>query len=78
MKYVDRKVWLRDGAGNVHGWDLEEINRKIDEFNSFPWAPEADFFQWLSYDVDDGNDYQGFSVSWTSKLMKDVHPIRID
>ena len=76
MKLVDSKVWLRDGAGMIHGWDLEDLNRMIDKFNSFPWAPEADFFQWLSWEVNDGNDYQGFSVYWHSKLMKDVHPIR--
>ena len=76
MIYKDTKVWLCNGSGYVIGWDLEDINRKIDEFNSFPWAPEADFFQWLSWEVNDGNDYQGFAVYWSSKLMKDVHPIR--
>ena len=75
MKYVDSKVWLRTGSGVV-GWNLIEINAKIDEFNSFPWAPEADFFQWLSWAEDDGNDYQSFSVLWGSQLMCDVHPIR--
>ena len=54
---------------------MEKVNikklRQIGDGN-----PEADFFQWLSFDVDDGNDYQGFSVYWHSKLMKDVHPIR--
>lgn len=76
MKYCDTKVWLRTGSGGVVGWNVLDLNAKIDEFNSFSWAPEADFFQWLSRAEDDGNDYQGFSMLWNSQLMKDVHPIR--
>ena len=76
MKYVNSKVWLRTGSGGVVGWNVLDLNAKIDEFNSFSWAPEADFFQWLSWAEDDGNDYQGFSMLWNSQLMKDVHPIR--
>lgn len=75
MKYKDSKVWLRTSSGVV-GWDVSELNQKIDEFNSFTWAPEADFFQWLSWDVDDGNDYQGFSALWDSVQMSKVHLIR--
>jgi len=75
MKYCDTKVWLRTGSGVV-GWDVTDLNCKIDEYNSFPWADEADFFDWLSWDVNDGYDYQGFSVLWNSKLMRHVHPIR--
>lgn len=75
MKYCDSKVWLRTGSGVV-GWDVSELNSKIDKFNSFSWAPETDFFQWLSWSENDGNDYQGFSMLWNSKLMADVHYIR--
>ena len=75
MKYKDSKVWLRTSSGVV-GWDVSDINRRIDEFNSFSWAQEADFFQWLSWEEDDGNDYQGFSAVWSSKLMADVHQIK--
>lgn len=74
-RYVDSKVWLRV-PGGVVGWELIELNAKIDEFNSFSWAPEADFFDWLSWAEDDGNDYQGFSVLWNSKLDSEVHIIR--
>ncbi len=75
-KYVDTKVWLRTDDGKVVGWDLLDLNGKIDEFNSFPWAPEADFFDWLSWAEDDGYHYEGYSAIWSSKLMRDVHPIR--
>ena len=74
-KYVDSKVWLVV-TGGVVGWDLSDLNRRIDQFNSFPWASEADFFQWLSWEEDDGYDYQGFSVLWHSKLMAYVHRIK--
>lgn len=74
MKYRDSKVWLRTGSGVV-GWDVDELNKRIDEFNSFSWASEADFFQWLSWVEDDGNDYQGFSLLWKSALMSKVHTI---
>lgn len=74
-KYVDSKVWL-SVTGGVVGWDLIELNAKIDEYNSFSWAPEADFFDWLSWAEDDGNDYHGFSVLWRSKLDSEVHTIR--
>lgn len=75
VKYKDSKVWLRTSSGVV-GWDLQDLNARIDEFNLFPWASEADFFDWLSWVEDDDNDYQGFSVLWYSILMKDVHRIR--
>lgn len=75
MKYKDSKVWLRTASG-VAGWDVEPLNKRIDEFNSYSWATEADFFQWLSWVEVDGNDYQGFSVLWNSKLMVQVHQIR--
>lgn len=75
MKYKDTKVWLRTPS-YVVGWDIEPLNKRIDEFNSFSWATEADFFQWLSWVEDDGNDYQGFSVLWNSILMVKVHLIR--
>lgn len=73
--YVDSKVWLRV-SGGVVGWDISDLNSRIDEFNSFPWAKEADFFQWLSWIEDDGHDYQGFDVLWHSKLLSDIHRIR--
>lgn len=76
MLYKDSKVWLQTTSGVV-GWDVDELNQRIDQFNSFPWAHEADFFQWLSWEEDDDNDYQGFSVLWNSKLMERVHPIRV-
>lgn len=72
-KYVDSKVWLTV-PGGVVGWDLLDINAKIDEFNSL--GIEADFFDYLTWAEDDGNIYQGFSVLWNSKLMADVHTIR--
>ena len=75
MKYKDSKVWLRTSSGVV-GWDIDALNSRIDEFNSFPWAPDADFFDWLSWIEEDGNDYQGFSVLWYSVLMTSVHLIR--
>lgn len=75
MKYVDSKVWLRTSSG-VIGWSVEDLNKRIDEFNAFSWAHETDFFQWLSWVEDDGNDYQGFSVIWSSKLLLHVHPIK--
>ena len=74
-KYVDSKVWLRV-TGGVVGWEIEDLNSKIDEFNSYPWAPEVDFFDWLLWKEDDGNDYQGFSGLWYSKLLTQVHHIR--
>lgn len=76
MMYKDSKVWLRTTSG-VAGWDVEPLNKRIDEFNSYSWASEADFFQWLSWVEDDGNDYHGFSVLWNSKLMARVHSIRV-
>lgn len=74
-KYVDSKVWLKI-PGGVVGWELSDLNRKIDKFNAFPWASEVDFFDWLSWEMNDGNDYQGFSLIWNSKLLAKVHFIR--
>lgn len=33
MKYVDSKVWLTV-PGGVEGWDVDELNRRIDQWNS--------------------------------------------
>ena len=35
-KYVDSKVWLTV-TGGVVGWDVSDLNARIDEFNSLPW-----------------------------------------
>ena len=72
-KYVDSYVWLRT-TGGVIGWKLEDINTRIDEFNSIPWASEVDFWQWLSFE--DGKDYKGFSGLWYSTELLKVHKIK--
>ena len=69
-KYVDQYVWLRV-PGGVRGWTLDAINAKIDEFNSFPWHNEADFWDWLSWEEDE--EYRGFDCLWRSKLDSKVH-----
>lgn len=75
--YVDSKVWL-SVPGGVEGWDIDDLNKCIDEWNS----PSnklvrslGTFFQWLSYH--EGRTINGFSF-WKSKLDSQVHPIKGD
>ena len=73
-KYVDTKIWIST-FGGVIGFDLEEINQRIDEYNSDSWLRNnVDFWDWLS---DHYETYlMGFSYLWKSKLMSKVHRIR--
>ena len=71
--HVNQYVWLCSSSGVV-GWTLDDINSRIDEFNSFPWHTEADFWDWLSWEEDE--EYRGFSVLWRSKLDSKVHRIK--
>ena len=73
--HVDSKVWLVV-PGGVEGWDIEDLNARIDEWNS----PEfksirslGTFFQWLSYA--ECRTIYGFS-SVRSKLDSKVHIIK--
>lgn len=76
MKHVDSKVWLTV-PGGVEGWDVDELNSRIDEWNSPDNAVVrslGDFFGWLSYM--EGRDIYGFSALWHSKLMSNLHRIK--
>jgi hypothetical protein len=76
MKYVDSKVWLKV-PGGVEGWDVDELNSRIDEWNSPSNSlvrSLGDFFQWLSY-VEERPIY-GFSVLWHSKQLSNLHRIK--
>ena len=73
-KYVDQYVWL-SVPGGVEGWDLDELNSKIDFYNRnglFRFG--LNFFEWLSLDTNE--TYNGFSW-WRSKLDSKVHRILI-
>ena len=74
-KYVNSRVWLRV-PGGVEGWNAEDINARIDDYNAFhfPWASSADFWHWLSYE--EGKDYTGFSGLWYSTELLKVHKIK--
>ena len=74
-KYVNTRVWLAV-PGGVEGWTLEDLNARIDEWNS----PEyklirslGTFFQWLSFE--EGRTIYGFSF-WRSRLDSSVHHIK--
>ena len=68
-------VWLLRGGRGVIGFDLEELNSKIDEYNRHPY-PWMDFWDWLSFEYDDV--ITGFDALWNhgNPLMSDVHTIR--
>lgn len=76
MKYVDSKVWLKV-PGGVEGWNLEDLNARIDEWNSLAFKfirTISTFFEWLSYE--EGRTIYGFSALWNSTLDSDVHHIK--
>ena len=74
MMYVHTKVWLRTPQG-VTGWSVEEINRRIDYWNSHKSLyMYGSFWDWLSYE--EGETYYGFSLLWASNLMSKVHTIK--
>lgn len=74
-KYVDSKIWLRV-PGGVEGWDLDELNARIDEFNRIPsgFRSSVSFWDWLSYH--EGRDLYGLSGLWWSKLTSQLHIIK--
>lgn len=76
MRYVDSKVWLAV-PGGVEGWDIDELNSRIDEWNSPAnkgVRSLGDFFGWLSYV--EGRYIYGFDAIWHSKLLAKVHMIK--
>ncbi len=76
MKYVDSKVWLTV-PGGVEGWSVEELNSRIDEWNSPSNSyirSLGNFFEWLSYV--EGRYIYGFDTLWHSKLLSKLHRIK--
>lgn len=77
-KHVDSKVWL-SVPGGVEGWTVEELNSRIDKWNSPQFKlirSLGTFFQWLSYE--EGRTIYGFSPLWRSRLESHVHHIKED
>ena len=75
-KYVDTKVWLTIDGG-VEGWDVDELNRYIDKWNSSEFKMIRSlgyFFQWLSHER--GYRIYGFNLLWKSRLDSLVHRIK--
>ena len=76
-KYVDSKVWLRISGCAVEGWDVDDLNHYIDQWNSQGMSYTrlvGDFWGWLSYER--GYDILGFSSIWRSKLDSLIHTIK--
>lgn len=75
MKYVDSRVWLKV-PGGVEGWDVDELNKRIDQWNSPNNAMVrslGNFFDWLSYE--EGRYIYGFDFLWHSKQLSKLHRI---
>lgn len=77
MKSCHKKeyVWLQRGSRGVIGFKVEELNRKIDEWNNHP-CPLLDFWEWLSFEYDDV--LTGFDYLWNqgNPQMGYVHIIK--
>lgn len=77
MKSCHKKeyVWLQRGSRGVIGFKVEELNRKIDEWNNH-LCPLLDFWEWLSFEYDDV--LTGFDYLWNqgNPQMGYVHIIK--
>lgn len=77
--YKNTKVWLKC-FGYVVGFDVDELNKYIRQYNRdiFPYG---NFFDWLTYELNDRNSYCGFAPIWNDKnplmnklvMIKEVH-----
>ena len=74
-KYKHEYVWLMRGGRGVLDIRSEELNNYIDQFNRHP-CPLMDFWEWLSFELDDV--VTGFDCIWNqgNPQMSKVHIIK--